>query len=140
MALVADARYKGKVIDAEWVKSEKGNFGLQVEVAPAGESETAFAVLWFTEGAKEQTTRTLKQFNVTVTKEFLENAKKPLVGQPCSIVTEADSYDTSKVKVKWLNGPNGGGFKKAKPSEAVSRVAELFGVAAPEVDDDNVPF
>lgn len=141
MALVADARYKGKIVDAEWVKSEKGNYGLQVEVSPDGESETIFALLWFTDGAKDGTARTLKQFNVTVTREFLEDAKKPLVGQVCSIVTEVDSYDTSKVKVKWLNGPNGSGFKKAKRSDAVSKVAELFGIEAPEVDDDeSVPF
>ncbi len=143
MNYAADARYDITITQARRAESEKGTLSLNLRLSHP-EHGDIYTDLWLTEGAAKSVRRTLAEFGFdsdAKIRSLILTDGKALEGMAGTILTKLDSYGgKDRVKVAFLNGPNGKGTEARPVSPEKVRAALMLFGATPDDDDLDVPF
>ena len=144
MSYEAGKRYEIIITQARRAESEKGTLSLNLTLSHP-EHGDIYTDLWLTEAAAKGVRRTLAEFGFDSDgkiRSLILTDGKALEGMGGAILTKLDSYQgKDRVKVAFLNGPNGQGASARPVSpEKVRAALMLFGATSDDIPDDEIPF
>lgn len=153
MGLRPDTNYRGLIVSAAWIQSQKGTPGLQVNLETEDGMNAISHTFWVTDRSREFFEKAMLDFGVTREQlssgAFMQNQLPGfLADTEVSFGTKEETYnDQTRIKVAWI-----GRHKGPSDERGIGyAVASMFGgekasetekpdTTGENLEDDDIPF